>query len=788
MKILVADDSQPIRSRLVERLSSLPGVTVAEAEDTPQAIRQIATFMPDVAVLDIRMPGGGGIKALSEIKAIKPDTAVIIMTNYPYAQYRRKCLDAGADFFFDKSTEFELVTETIRQLRENGAVSEVAHRTAAAQLVTAKEELEKVTQRQIDMSILSLLCKSSEQGSSRSAYDMWEKTFDAMPDLVSIFDANQTIVRVNKAMADRLGVPAAELTGKKCFECCHGTDHPVSGCPHKEMQKDHKEHSSEFYEERLGGWFQVTVSPIYEGKRLIGAIHIAHDITARRKAAELVKASEVRYRRLFESMQSGFALHEMICDANGIPCDYRFLEVNPAFEKLTGLKAENIIGKTVKEVLPSTEDHWIKTYGNVALIGEPMRIEDFSAELGRYYSVAAYSPRKGQFATVISDVTEQKNSEESVNQALKAAEEANHVKTQFLANMSHELRTPLNAIIGLTELLSDSKLDNEQRDYIQTIGASGEALLTIIADLLDFSKIEMGKLTIKSEKFSIREVVRKSVALLTAFADTKGLKLSFDVASDIPETTTGDADRLQQILVNLLNNALKFTEEGFVKLTVHGWIAPSESLHLEFCVKDSGVGMDEATMKRIFQPFQQGDNSNTREHGGTGLGLAISKNLVEMMGGTVRVESRPGQGSCFSFYLKDPHIPQIPAPFREIRDKWRGKFVCVWTDDLSDMRTAEVFLEHCGIMPRYAETLDAIYRRLSNETVPDAVLCNLDMPGIMEKILEFRKIRPDVPWVAFSHWDIPLDEHIKGCFSAFIDRPLQQEQLHAILSELEEHV
>lgn len=656
MKVLVADDSKPIRDRLVDRLSRLPDVQLSEAVDTTEALQQMITFKPDVAVLDIRMPGGGGIKALTEIKRDFPGTTVIVMTNYPYAQYRRKCLDEGADFFFDKSSEFEQVAETVRKLTQSVNVGEVALRTAAEQLVAAKEEIEKKEQRLRDMSILSLLNKPAVSAGLDHAYAMWEKTFDAMPDLVAILDTDHSIVRVNKTMADRLGIPVAELTGKKCFEYCHREKCPPAACPHEAMLKDGREHATELYDEHLGGWFYVSVSPVYDGNRLVGAIHIARDVTVSHNAELLLKASETRYRQLFESMQSGFALHEIICDEKGVPCDYRFLEINPTFETLTGLKAENLIGRTVKEIMPDTEARWIQTYGKVALTGEPVQIDDFAGSLGRHYSVSAYSPTKGQFATIFNDITEQKNAEATVKRALEVAEIANRTKTQFLANMSHELRTPLNAIIGLTEILQFAKLNDEQLDYVKTIGASGETMLALVTDLLDFSRIELGKIEVKNEMFNLREAVSTAVAILSQQAERKGIELACIVEESAPEQIICDSARLRQVLINLLNNAVKFTKHGFIRLTVCEREVPAAGRFIEFSIKDSGEGIDADTMKRIFKPFQQGDNSNTREHSGAGLGLAISKNLVELMGGTIRAESRKGEGSTFSFY-----IPAQPA-------------------------------------------------------------------------------------------------------------------------------
>lgn len=908
MKVLVADDSQPIRKRLVERLLRLSGVIVEEAVDAAEAIRSTDTFKPDVAVLDIRMPSGGGIKVLGAIKRQRPDTTVIMMTNYPYAQYRRKCLESGADFFFDKSSEFEQVAETVCALIQGERVSEVARRTAASQLVTAKEQIEEIEQRRHDMGLLSLMQEPDTTEDFDQAYAMWVKTFDAIPDMIAILDANQKIVRVNKVMADRLGVSAYEATGKKCHEYIHGTSCPAENCPHEQMLRDGREHEVEMYEERLGGWFNIRVSPIYEKGRLIGAIHVARDFTARKQAEALahstldalsahiaivdpdgvimavncsweqfakqnrllccctgmnylavcdtargsheddarqfamglrgilrgdsesfemeysceietevlwfcgritsfagkprmaviaheditarkraeneIKESETRYHQLFESMQAGFALHEIICNEQGIPVDYRFLEVNSAFEALTGLKSDKLVGKTVREVLPATETHWIETYGRVALTGTAVRVDNYSSALGRYYSVSAYSPSKGQFATVFYDITEQKNAEAAIHHALDTAEEANRTKTQFLANMSHELRTPLNAIIGLTELLEDTPLNDEQRDYIKTVGTSGEALLSIISDLLDFSKIEMGKMEIKKEPLRVSEVVCKAMALLSLQADQKGIELRSRIDASAPEQISSDPVRLQQVLVNLLNNAVKFTDKGFVRLTVCGRLVPSGSHVVEFSVQDSGAGIDADTMKRIFIPFQQGDSSSTREHGGTGLGLAISKNLVEMMGGAIRAESHPGQGSLFSFRIMDHKLLQDRVSVKKLHESWRGRCLCVWGDDPADLRAAEHLLERCGIMPRYAENIDMINDSLTHDVCPDAVLCNLDMPGLAERLSVFRAAHPDTPWIAFSNWTVPVDEQIRICFSAFIDRPLQSEQLYSALSQL----
>ena len=309
-------------------------------------------------------------------------------------------------------------------------------------------------------------------------------------------------------------------------------------------------------------------------------------------------------------------------------------------------------------------------------------------------------------------------------------------------------------------------------------------MLALVSDLLDFSRIELGKIEIKNETFSIRDTVADAIALLSYQAQSKGIELTSTVDDTVAAPIVGDSSRLQQVLVNLLTNALKFTAKGFVRLTVRERRTPSGCRRVEFAVEDSGEGMDDAVMKRIFEPFQQGDNSSTRQHGGVGLGLAICKNLVEMMGGAIRAESREGDGSLFTFYIQDQIAVHPPVSSSEVRESWRGKCVCVWDDNPANLRAVESLLERCSIMPRYAESLESVNDRLTKDVPADAVLCNLEMPGLAEKLSEYRKLRPDVPWIAFSSWDTPLAEPLKNCFSAFIDRPLKPEQLYGALLQI----
>jgi signal transduction histidine kinase/CheY-like chemotaxis protein/ligand-binding sensor domain-containing protein len=361
----------------------------------------------------------------------------------------------------------------------------------------------------------------------------------------------------------------------------------------------------------------------------------------------------------------------------------------------------------------------------VALKQRTRRLEELVQERTESLAYSEAESRE-QARRLAETVRELERSEQEAHTAKEEADRANRFKSEFLANMSHEIRTPMNAVIGMTTILAGTRLSSEQREYVGTIRSSGESLLALLNDILDFSKIEAGRLAIEASPFAIRQCVEEAVDLLAAGAARKGLEIGGLVDPSVPAIIESDATRVRQILVNLLGNAVKFTPAGEVLVTVEASSPPGEPLELRFAVRDTGIGISQDRMDRLFRPFSQADSSTTRLYGGTGLGLAISHRLAEGLGGRMWLESRPDEGSTFWFTMRCRAFDApLPAYMESRPADLAGRSLLVVTEAPQAERILRWYADRWGMILLIARSELEALALLQSGTWPDAALIDL---------------------------------------------------------------
>jgi PAS domain S-box-containing protein len=495
----------------------------------------------------------------------------------------------------------------------------------------------------------------------RGGYRALFEAIDAAPAMLWVTDESSRTTFLSRGWFDFTGQTEEEGLGFGWLHAVHPDDREEARRRFMEAVAGFRPFSLDHRLRHHGGeyrWVLDEGRPRFDAEgRWRGYVGSVVDVHDRKLDAEALRASEARYRALFDAIDEGFCVLQMIFDDAGHPVDYRFVEANPAFGKQTGLV--DAVGRTARELLPTLEQHWFEIYGEVARSGRPVRFENRSEPMGRWFDVFAFpapGPGSDRVALLFTDVTEQHRAAAERERLLREAETAraeaevaNRAKAEFLASMSHELRTPLNAIGGYVELMSlgiHGALTPSQSGALERITANQRHLLTLINDILSFARLEAGSLEFDLRPLRVGEVLAGVESLVAPQAEAKGVAYSLERCE--PELfLRGDAERVRQILLNLVGNAIKFTPAG-------GWVVLScegedASVHLR--VRDSGVGIAADEQERIFDPFQQVGRRLDRPQEGVGLGLAISRDLARGMGGDLTVGSVPGEGSTFTLTL-----------------------------------------------------------------------------------------------------------------------------------------
>lgn len=601
-----------------------------------------------------------------------------------------------------------------------------------------------------------------------------------------IVDDNRIITRVNHRFCQMLGYTEDELLGQPVLMLHIDQQHYESWAPNFRQVHDGLTYiESEYPMRRKDGsqfWCLLNGSRLKLHCGTTWVIWSIIDITERKKSQQTMT-------------MLNFALDSISEAAFMTNADGLYVYVNQEACRSTGYSYTELVGKSVADIDRSVSmEYWpqirsyLKDEGSLAF--EAVHTTKDGMQFPVELRVTYFEFENQAFTLGLArDITERRQVEQKVRSARLQAEAANEAKSQFLANMSHELRTPMHGIISMAHLLAMTRLTKEQADYVETIEVLGHNLIDLISDILDISRIEAGKLVLEHTRFSLEGLIDEVVQAQIVSIRQKELLLKLDLAEDLPQQLMGDPLRVKQIIMNLLGNAVKFTEQGSIEIAAKVIDTAPDNILLHLSIKDTGIGMNEDALSRIFSPFVQADSSTTRKFGGSGLGLAICKRLIAMMDGRFWAESTEGVGSTFhlelSFGLPEQIVP-LEKPTHRVELKSNGKSlkILLAEDNEISARSLMAILGKLGHQPVHVSNGKQAVEELGQDQF-DCILMDVQMP-VMDGAEAVQQIRQKeqgrdshIPIIALTAYALQGDREkfLSQGFDAYLPKPMEVSQL-----------
>ena len=522
----------------------------------------------------------------------------------------------------------------------------------------------------------------------------------------------------------------------------------------------------------------VTGEPLIRDNQLTGIIFVITDLRERKASETQMRIQKEYFETLFQN--NPVAILTLDAHQGVISC-------NPAFEQLFGFERSELPGLAGEAfIVPDDKREQAGQLMARAANGEGVheivrrrKKDDQMLEVEFFIVPVVIVGQETGFLVLYHNITD-------LILARQAAEEAARAKAEFLANMSHEIRTPLNAVIGMSGLLLDTPLNDEQRDFANTVRNSGDTLLTLINDILDFSKIEAGKMLLEQQPFYLASCVESALDLVAPKAAEKGIDLAYLLQENLPMRWAGDVTRLRQVLVNLLTNAVKFTEKGEVVINVNCTHKQELQYELHFSVRDTGIGIPPEKMASLFSAFMQVDASTTRKYGGTGLGLAISRHLVDLMGGKIWVESEEGHGSTFHFTIQSESVPvsgKIHAG--GLQPSLTGRKLLIVDDNPTNCLILSRQTQTWGMLPHAVQSGVEALKALQQNPDYDVVILDMQMPAMdgvtLAKIIQSNPTLAKLPLVMLTSLGKRPEDSEQARFAAYLTKPIKSTLLYDAL-------